>query len=65
METDNLAGTTVLRMKKETAALLERISTEAEISVDQIIEDWLEDAKGEALAACDLFHRHHEPVNDE
>ena len=61
---DPIEETAVVRMHRETAALLEFLCREGAASIDTVIIDMVQHIGGPEITAMHIFHNHHQPEND-
>ena len=61
---DPIEDTAVVRMHRDTAALLEFICREGVASIDTVITDMVQHIGGPEMTAMHIFHNHHQPEND-
>ncbi|MBU2852312.1 MULTISPECIES: hypothetical protein [Acidithiobacillus] len=61
---DPFEDTAVVRMHRDTAALLEFLCREGVASIDTVITDMVQHIGGPEMTAMHIFHDHHQPEND-
>ena len=61
---DPIEETAVVRMHRNTAALLEFICREGVADMDTVITDMVQHIGGPEMTAMHIFHNHHQPEND-
>jgi hypothetical protein len=61
---DPIEDTAVVRMHRNTAALLEFICREGVADMDTVITDMVQHIGGPEMTAMHIFHNHHQPEND-
>ena len=61
---DPIEDTAVVRMHRDTAALLEFLCREGVASIDTVITDMVQHIGGPEMTAMHIFHNHHQPEND-
>lgn len=61
---DPIEDTAVVRMHRDTAALLEFLCREGAASIDTVITDMVQHIGGPEMTAMHIFHNHHQPEND-